>query len=190
MPPGTEHTAQLPNRPPVRHLLTRESREPPRLPMAVIAAALRTPHVQGSINRKGPHRVPQRSSDIGIGGFPPVLQPGSPDPVLVLQATVRTGDHLSSSLSGGPFGSGPNRKTPPHVIELEQESFSPTTITKEEEEKVTSLPSQQKGTQHPGSLTRSSFITEGNTTPWLPTRSSFKTKGNYNTKGINRNSSP
>ncbi|MQL92520.1 hypothetical protein Taro_025142 [Colocasia esculenta] len=61
-PPGTKHTAQLPNRPPIRHLLTRESREPPRLPMAVIAAALRTPHVQGSINRKGPQRTPQRAT--------------------------------------------------------------------------------------------------------------------------------
>ncbi|MQL76029.1 hypothetical protein Taro_008399 [Colocasia esculenta] len=33
-------------------------------------------------------------SDLGIRGFSPVLQPGPPDLVLVLQASVRTGVRL------------------------------------------------------------------------------------------------
>ncbi|MQL90085.1 hypothetical protein Taro_022673 [Colocasia esculenta] len=46
------------------------------------------PMIKGSINRRAPQRAPQ-------------------------WVTVRTGDRLSSSLSGCPFGSGPNRKIPP-----------------------------------------------------------------------------
>ncbi|MQM22959.1 hypothetical protein Taro_056019 [Colocasia esculenta] len=39
----------------------------------------------------------QSRTDLSIGGFSPVLQPGPPDLVLVLQASVRTDDRLPSS---------------------------------------------------------------------------------------------
>ncbi|MQM10775.1 hypothetical protein Taro_043671 [Colocasia esculenta] len=55
------------------------------------------------------------STDLGIGGFPR-SSPGPPDPLLVLQVFVLTGDRLPSLSSGGPFGSGPNRITPPQLV--------------------------------------------------------------------------
>ncbi|MQL88494.1 hypothetical protein Taro_021051 [Colocasia esculenta] len=53
-------------------------------------------------------------TDLGIGGFPR-SSPGPPDPLLVLQALVRTGARLPIFSSGGLFGSGPNRNTLPHL---------------------------------------------------------------------------